>query len=515
MLWDESADDLILGGAAGLSVNSTALVTGVLTTTAATVFNGGFASNAACTITTADNLSGLIVASTDADAQVGPTLQLKRNSGSPADADNLGNIIFVGENDADEAIVYGNIGFTAPDVSDGTEDGLFFLNVINAGTERSRMFMNATETVFNEEDLDLDFRVESDTDANALFVEGSSGNVGIGTSSIGSSTKLQVAGRGLFTDGAVDPADGSPAGVSVGYNIAGGYGFIQSHQTGVANKPLYIQPNGASNVMLSPGGGNVFVGGATSGTNHIIGRSVAYTSPVLTIGIAGDGYTGSAFFGVNNTGYSSANAAAAPIKVGDSTSGRSINAAGTINAAGADYAEYMTKAGEFELSKGDICGINADGKLTNVFADAVAFVVKSTNPSYVGGDTWGTKETIGGIPEQPIQQAAEVDEEGNETQAAETNEDFAARQAQYETDLAEFEAKLETERQKVDRIAFSGQVPVNVTNATAGQYIIPVNDNGAIKGQAVSNPTFEQYQSSVGKVIAVKDGKPTIIVKVV
>jgi hypothetical protein len=43
MLWDESADDLILGGAAGLSVNSAALVTGVLTTTAATVFNGGFA----------------------------------------------------------------------------------------------------------------------------------------------------------------------------------------------------------------------------------------------------------------------------------------------------------------------------------------------------------------------------------------------------------------------------------------------------------------------------------------
>ena len=41
MLWDESADDLILGGAAGLSVNSTALVTGVLTTTAVPLFNGG------------------------------------------------------------------------------------------------------------------------------------------------------------------------------------------------------------------------------------------------------------------------------------------------------------------------------------------------------------------------------------------------------------------------------------------------------------------------------------------
>jgi hypothetical protein len=52
MLWDESADDLILGGAAGLSVNSTALVTGVLTTTAATVFNGGFTANADSTLGT-------------------------------------------------------------------------------------------------------------------------------------------------------------------------------------------------------------------------------------------------------------------------------------------------------------------------------------------------------------------------------------------------------------------------------------------------------------------------------
>jgi hypothetical protein len=71
MLWDESADDLILGGAAGLSVNSAALVTGVLTA------NGG--------------------------------------------------------------------------------------------------------AVFNESGADVDFRVESNTNANALFVQGSDGNVGIGT----------------------------------------------------------------------------------------------------------------------------------------------------------------------------------------------------------------------------------------------------------------------------------------------------------------------------------------------
>ena len=50
---------------------------------------------------------------------------------------------------------------------------------------------------------------------------------------------------------------------------------------------------------------------------------------------------------------------------------------------------------------------------------------------------------------------------------------------------------------------------------SAGQYIIPVNDNGAIKGEAVSNPTFEQYQQAVGKVIAIEqDGRARIIVKV-
>ena len=165
------------------------------------------------------------------------------------------------------------------------------------------------------------------------------------------------------------------------------------------------------------------------------------------------------------------------------SSGRSINAAGTVNASGADYAEYMEKSGDFTIAKGDICGIDANGKLTNVFADALSFVVKSTNPSYVGGDTWGSELTVGEKPTDPAE-------------------------------LQVWEAKIEAARQKVDRIAFAGQVPVNVTGATAGQYIVPINNNGAIKGEAVSNPTFEQYQQAVGKVISVTNDTPTIIVKV-
>jgi hypothetical protein len=179
------------------------------------------------------------------------------------------------------------------------------------------------------------------------------------------------------------------------------------------------------------------------------------------------------------------------------TTSRSINAAGTVNAAGLDYAEYMEKSGDFTIAKGDICGIDANGKLTNVFAEAVSFVVKSTNPSYVGGDVWGSEESLGLTkPKQPEDDA--TDEE----------------KALYATNKAAFDAALQTARQNVDRIAFCGQVPVNVTGASAGQYIIPVNDNGAIKGEAISNPTFEQYQSAVGKVIAVKDNVTKIIVKI-
>jgi hypothetical protein len=168
---------------------------------------------------------------------------------------------------------------------------------------------------------------------------------------------------------------------------------------------------------------------------------------------------------------------------------RSINAAGTVNQNGADYAEYMTKASDFTIAKGDVVGIDANGKLTNVFADAISFCVKSTDPGLVGGDTWFTE-------------ARPKDSRGDELPVG-TEEH------------TEWFARMEAARATVDRIAFCGQVPVNVIGATAGQYIIPVNDNGSIKGEAVSSPAFEQYQLAVGKVIAIEaDGRAKIIVKI-
>ena len=166
-----------------VNMATTALVTGVLTTTAATVFNGGFASNAASTITTADNTDTLSLVSTDADGSSGPNLKLYRNSGSPADGDTIGDIGFTGRNDNSQDVEYARIFSTITDASDGTEDGRIDVKMMVAGTAQSIIKMLPTETVFNEDSIDLDFRVESNGNANMLFVNGGTNRVHFGGSS--------------------------------------------------------------------------------------------------------------------------------------------------------------------------------------------------------------------------------------------------------------------------------------------------------------------------------------------
>jgi hypothetical protein len=61
--------------------------------------------------------------------------------------------------------------------------------------------------VFNEEGADCNFRVESDTDANALTVDGATGYVGVGVAVDGTfGAKLDVAGAIAITDGMTAPS---------------------------------------------------------------------------------------------------------------------------------------------------------------------------------------------------------------------------------------------------------------------------------------------------------------------
>jgi hypothetical protein len=195
-----------------------------------------------------------------------------------------------------------------------------------------------------------------------------------------------------------------------------------------------------------------------------------------------------------------ANAAAAVVKVGTSaTTGRSINAGGTVNASGADYAEYMVKRDDCGIIlKGQICGVDANGMLTDMFELAHSFVIKSTSPAYVGGDIWA--QHLQNRPEKPL--GNDVAEEVLKT---------------YEKNLAEFEAELELARQKVDRIAFCGRVPCRIEGSySVGDYVIAQpTTSGHIKAIAASKVDFENYALVVGKIWGLTDDSPTVAVKIV
>lgn len=326
----------------------------------------------------------------------------------------------------------------------------------------------------------------------------------------------------------------------------------------------FTSGDGTEWMMLDASGH--LLAGASSGSCHRMTKAGAAGTQILLIGSSSHG---ASFYAADAFG---ASGAACAQDIGkNNTSGRSINAGGTINASGADYAEYMFKEEACgAVSKGDIVGVDTEGKVTDKWSSAVSFLVKSTDPSYVGGDVWGTEDALGvARPEEPqftppqyeglqhpgeapIEPAAVAEDADEAAQAGHARameaylaaaveyeralsahlQDMAAHQARVEiakqlfdtatyptylAALATFNQALEYARQKVDRIAYAGQVPVNVWGATPGDYIVPVQDGDGIKGVAVAEDdlSFAQYRKAVGIVQNIlPDGRANIRVKV-
>jgi hypothetical protein len=123
------------------------------------------------------------IENTDGGAASAPDLVLFRNSASPADNDALGRIHFRGKTDTGAENNYAYMYGTAADVSNGSEDGNLFIGGLIAGADRSWLTLKEYEVAVNDDSNDMDFRVESDDSTHGLFLEGSSGNTFIGTSS--------------------------------------------------------------------------------------------------------------------------------------------------------------------------------------------------------------------------------------------------------------------------------------------------------------------------------------------
>ena len=264
-----------------VSVTGTTALTGNATAAGTLDVTGAITSSAGATITTADNTAQLTVKSTDADANSGPLLVLTRDSGSPADGDNAGLIQFKFDNDAgDDFVSAAQISAKANDVSDGSEDGELEILTIIGGSSRSRVEMLPSETVFNEDSLDIDFRVESDNNTSAFFVKGDDGKVGVNTTA----PNLQMSVN--FDTSAV-------AGLGLHDTNSGNLGGMLQFYSGSGQGTLRANIMNANNdgVHFAVGNGSVvFTQNSYVAANALDDYEEGTFTPSFTGGITGSSY---------------------------------------------------------------------------------------------------------------------------------------------------------------------------------------------------------------------------------
>ena len=105
------------------------------------------------------------------------------------------------------------------------------------------------ETVFNEGSIDgTDFRIESDGNANMLFVDGSSNRVGVGTSS--PAGLLEIENTSGNANVYITSADASNSRLYLGHQSDAGHGFIDyDHDTA-----MYFGTDGTTRLTLTEAG---------------------------------------------------------------------------------------------------------------------------------------------------------------------------------------------------------------------------------------------------------------------
>lgn len=413
--------------------------------------------------------------------------------------------------------------------------------------------------------LDTDELLVKDAGGGGVNVPGSAvikkdvnGNVGIGVAPF---VGIRLYLRSGAADGIALYADN---GVNTGFKVA-----FQSGVTKIGNDlsaPLAFIVTDVERARFDATG-NLLVG-TLSGSNHVIQRSVAAGAAIASI--RGDNYASAVFYSTGGTGLSQSSAECVLGILGSSATGRSLNAGGSINGAGADPAEYWRRSLSCgTVLAGQICGINADNELTTDWVAAVRFGVKSgliNQPFIVGNDVYAKvyEETAGPAPvppeaiaPAPVEPVAPtpfttpepVQGEGEDTvsfavrlvqwsqlaQEAATAltaymaaasaypaqlAEWTALNATYQDDLSAFEAAdavwragLEAERQRWDRISIGGQVYIRTEQpCAAGDYVIPAQVGDGIGFAFVSSAeiTFDQYRSKVGVVLATGGDWPLI-----
>ena len=248
---------------------------------------GGFTATSGSTITTADNTTQLTLLSTDEDASEGPRLDLRRDSASPAAGDLIGTIRYLSDDDAGTTTVYGEIQLEADTVTAGATDGQMRLMIRNNGNLRNALTLDKTQNIFNDSGDDVDFRIESTGNTHAFFFEGSSGNVGIGTSSPGFPLDVKKdGGAATLTARIYNEGTNAADDASLRIGIAGTTGqtniFFGDGDSSTSGRLIYDHNNDAmvtyvngSEAMRIDSSGNLGIGTSSPGHDLDVQRTAA------------------------------------------------------------------------------------------------------------------------------------------------------------------------------------------------------------------------------------------------
>jgi hypothetical protein len=148
---------------------------------------------------------GVTLTSTDAGAAAAPTIDLYRDSATPAASDTLGEIEFNGEDSAGNKQAYGVIHASILSPTSTAEQGQLHFETATAGALTEKMIIGTTNLVINEIGAVFNVRIEGDTDANLFYTDATNSRVGVGT--VSPAEKLDVVGN-IKLSGNVIPASG-------------------------------------------------------------------------------------------------------------------------------------------------------------------------------------------------------------------------------------------------------------------------------------------------------------------
>jgi hypothetical protein len=218
----------------------------------------------------------LTLTSTDAGASQAPTIDLYRDSASPAASDTIGEIEFNGEDSAGNKQAYALIHGSILSPTSGAEQGQIHFETVTAGALTEKMIIGTTNLVINEPGNIFNVRIEGDTDANLFYTDATNSRVGVGTISPG--TKLDVNGTVTAT-GVVNSALTSGrityAGTSGVLQDNANFVFDTSGNVGIGTST----PSGKRLYVL--GGGAIIDQASASGSTLTLNRSSASGSLAL------------------------------------------------------------------------------------------------------------------------------------------------------------------------------------------------------------------------------------------